>query len=49
MVQDATNRLSGGRAQDHEGLVTKYVKFARDMLGPLIAHMFNRAPWEGFP
>ena len=48
MVRKAIDRLSSGRAQDHDGIVAEHFIHARDMIADLLALMFNRAMCEGF-
>ena len=49
MVREAIERLSAGKAQDCIGLVAEHLIYARDTLSRLVAFMFYRAMWEGFP
>ena len=48
-VRNAIDWLQFGTAQDHDGLVGEHFIYARNILLPLLAHIFNRAMCEGFP
>lgn len=48
MVHDAIVRITTCRAH-HDAVVVEHLMYARSMLAHLLAHLFNRALWEGCP
>ena len=49
MVNDAIDRLGHRKALDYDGLAGEHFMYARDIVAPLLVHVFNRAVCEGFP
>ena len=47
-VRPSIDQLQYGKAQDHDGLVVRQFIHSRDILLPLLTHIFNRAMCESF-